>query len=121
MASHARERLAHARETENHTPNKVNIMKKVLIPTKLDTVAADLLRSHGGYEVVQDDKTPFAELVVSHPDTYALIVRSEAVTAEMIDKLPHLKVIAVVYVQIAHKPSWGVADVLQVVPHDFST
>ncbi len=57
-------------------------MKKVLIPTKLDTVAADLLRSHGGYDVVQDDKTPMADLVAANPDTYAMIVRSEAVGAE---------------------------------------
>ena len=68
-------------------------MKKVLIPTKLDTVAADLLRSHGGYEVVQDDKTPFAELIAAHSDTYALIVRSEPVGEETFAALPALKVV----------------------------
>ena len=68
-------------------------MKKVLIPTKLDTVAADILRAHGGYDVVQDDKTPFAELVAANPDTYAIIVRSEPVGAETFEVLPSLKVV----------------------------
>jgi D-3-phosphoglycerate dehydrogenase len=68
-------------------------MKKVLIPTKLDTVASDILKAHGGYEVVQDGKTPLEEQVKVHPDAYALIVRSEKVPAAVIDALPHLKVI----------------------------
>ena len=68
-------------------------MKKVLIPTKLDTVAARTLDAHGGYTVVQDAKTPIETLVAAHPDTYALIVRSEPVTAAVIDLLPELKVI----------------------------
>ena len=33
-------------------------MKKVLIPTKLDSIATEILRAHGGYVVVQDAKTP---------------------------------------------------------------
>ena len=68
-------------------------MKKVLIPTKLDTVAADILKSHGGYEVVQDAKTPLEEQVKLHSDAYALIVRSEKVPAEIQDALPSLKTI----------------------------
>ena len=68
-------------------------MKKVLIPTKLDTVAADILKSHGGYDVIQDAKTPLDEQAKAHPDAYALIVRSEKVPAEIIDALPQLKVV----------------------------
>ncbi len=68
-------------------------MKKILIPTKLDTVAAETLKAHGGYEVVQDGKTPIEELVKAHADAYGLIVRSEKVPAAIIDALPRLKVI----------------------------
>ena len=68
-------------------------MKKVLIPTKLDTVAADILTAHGGYTVVQDGKTPLEDLAKAHPDAYALIVRSEKVPAAIIDALPGLKVV----------------------------
>lgn len=68
-------------------------MKKVLIPTKLDPVAKKILETNGKYEVVQDDTIPLDELVAAHADTYALIVRSEKVTAEIIDALPSLKVI----------------------------
>ncbi len=68
-------------------------MKKVLIPTKLDAIAAELLRAHGAYEVVQDDKTPLDALARVHPDAYALIVRSEKVNAATIDAFAHLRVI----------------------------
>ncbi len=68
-------------------------MKKVLIPTKLNSVAKEILEKNGGYEVIQDDATPLEDLIAKHPDTFALIVRSEKVTAEVIDKLPELKVI----------------------------
>jgi D-3-phosphoglycerate dehydrogenase len=68
-------------------------MKKVLIPTKLDAIAGELLKAHGGYEVIQDAKTPMESLLAAHPDAYALIVRSEPVTAAMIDALPQLRVI----------------------------
>ena len=68
-------------------------MKKVLIPTKLDRITADLLAEHGGYQVVQDDTTPLEELVCTHDDTYALIVRSEKVTAEILAAVPQLKVV----------------------------
>ena len=68
-------------------------MKKVLIPTKLDRVAADLLTKHGGYTVVQDDKTDIVSLAKANPDSYALFVRSEKVTPEVIDAIPALKVV----------------------------
>ncbi len=68
-------------------------MKKVLIPTKLDGVAADLLKADGNYTVVQDGKTPLNELVAANKDTYAIIVRSEKVTAEIMDALPELRVV----------------------------
>ncbi|VGO14969.1 Hydroxypyruvate reductase [Pontiella desulfatans] len=68
-------------------------MKKVLIPTKLDAVARETLNANGSYEVVQDDSQELATLASQHSDTYALIVRSEKVTAEIIDAMPTLKVI----------------------------
>lgn len=68
-------------------------MKKVLIPTKLDAIAAELLTAHGGYEVIQDAQTPLAELVAANTDAYALIVRSEPIPSQVIDALPQLRVI----------------------------
>ena len=68
-------------------------MKKVLIPTKLDKIAADILKQNGHYEVVQDDTVDALALARKHPDAYALIVRSEEVTPQVIDALPHLKVV----------------------------
>ncbi len=67
--------------------------KKVLIPTKLDKVARDILTANGNYEVVQDDATPIAELAQKHCDAYALIVRSEKVDAKLMDALAKLKVV----------------------------
>ena len=68
-------------------------MKKVLIPTKLNAVARETLKNHGGYEVVQDESAEFSVLASQHSDTYALFVRSEKVTPEIIDALPSLKVV----------------------------
>lgn len=68
-------------------------MKKVLIPTKLDSIAASLLSGNGTYKVLQDDKISITELAGANPDAYAIIVRSEKVTREIIDALPSLKVI----------------------------
>ncbi len=68
-------------------------MKKVLIPTKLDAIAADILKADGDYEVVQDASTPFPELAAANADAYALIVRSEKVTPEIMDAIPSLKVV----------------------------
>lgn len=68
-------------------------MKKILIPTKLNPVAKEILEADGGYLVVQEAGTPIADLVAANPDAYGLIVRSNKVTAEIIDALPGLKVI----------------------------
>ncbi len=68
-------------------------MKKVLIPTKLDPVARGALEAHGGYLVVQDDSGDVERLARAHPDSYALVVRSEKVTAAVIEAMPALKVI----------------------------
>lgn len=67
-------------------------MTNVLIPTKLDKTAAAMLMDKG-YQVVQDAETPIDELVAKHPETEAMIVRSEKITAEIIDKLPNLRLI----------------------------
>ena len=67
--------------------------KKVLIPTKLDKIAAEILVNNGNYEVVQDDTTPLADLVAKHADAYAIVVRSEKITSALIDSLPGLKVV----------------------------
>jgi D-3-phosphoglycerate dehydrogenase len=67
-------------------------MRKVLIPTKLDAVAAEMLKEKG-YAVVQDAKTPLAELLAANADAEILIVRSEEVTAEVIDALPKLRLV----------------------------
>lgn len=67
-------------------------MKKVLIPTKLDKFAADLL-TQKGYTVVLDDSTPIDELIKANPDTEVMIVRSEKVTPEIIDALPDLRLV----------------------------
>jgi len=68
-------------------------MKKVLIPTKLDSVAKEILEENGNYAVLQDDSADLKDLAAVHSDAYALIVRSEKVTAEIIDQLPNLQVV----------------------------
>jgi len=68
-------------------------MKKVLIPTKLEKVARELLQANGGYDVVQDDSENLEKLAKEHPDAYAVIVRSNPVTPEIIDSLPKLRLI----------------------------
>lgn len=65
---------------------------KVLIPTKLNEVAANLLAGKS-YDVVQDAETSLNELIAANPETEVLIVRSEKVTPEIIDALPCLKLI----------------------------
>lgn len=67
-------------------------MLKVLIPTKLNPVALDILKRNQ-FTVLVDDKTELKELVKQHADAVALIVRSEKITAEIIDALPSLKLI----------------------------
>lgn len=68
-------------------------MKKVLIPTKLDAVAKEMLIAHGGYNVEQCPGVDLLELAAAHPETYALIVRSEKVTEEVLEAFSNLKVI----------------------------
>jgi len=68
-------------------------MKKVLIPTSLNAVAKEMLEAHGGYSVVQVPKCDVAQLVRDNPDVHALIVRSEKITAGILDSAPSLKVI----------------------------
>ncbi|MEA4861898.1 MAG: NAD(P)-dependent oxidoreductase [Victivallaceae bacterium] len=68
------------------------MMKKVLIPTKLDKFAAKLL-TENGFDVVQDADTPIDALVSANPDAAVVIVRSEKITPEIIDALPQLKLI----------------------------
>ncbi len=63
-------------------------MKKVLIPTKLNQVVKDILDANGHYTVVMEETTDLPALARAHPDTYALIVRSEKVTPAVIDSLP---------------------------------
>ncbi len=68
-------------------------MKTVLIPTKLSSVAREALEAHGGYQVYQEAGADLMELAKSHPETYALIVRSEKVTEDVMEAFPSLKVI----------------------------
>ena len=68
-------------------------MKKILIPTKLDIVAKEILSKHDGYNVVQDDTTDLESLIAQHQDAFGLIVRSEKITSKIIDALPQLKVV----------------------------
>ncbi|MGA1529230.1 MAG: NAD(P)-dependent oxidoreductase [Kiritimatiellia bacterium] len=68
-------------------------MKKVLIPTKLNPVVKQTLEATGRYEAVQEETKDLKGLVAAHPETYAMIVRSEKVTQEIIDMLPSLKVV----------------------------
>ncbi|MCR5183792.1 MAG: ACT domain-containing protein [Opitutales bacterium] len=65
---------------------------KVLIPTKLNKVAANLLAGQG-LPVVQDAETDLETLVAANPDTVIMIVRSEKITSAIIDALPSLKLI----------------------------
>jgi D-3-phosphoglycerate dehydrogenase len=67
-------------------------MKHVLIPTKLEKVAKELLTAKG-FTVNQDADAPLADLAKKYPDTEALIVRSEKVTPAVMDALPKLKVV----------------------------
>ncbi|MFT7512682.1 MAG: D-3-phosphoglycerate dehydrogenase [Candidatus Omnitrophota bacterium] len=68
-------------------------MKKVLIPTKLSVAARERLEQHGGYVVHQDDAVDLLTLAADHADAYAMIVRSEKISTEILDAFPNLKVI----------------------------
>ena len=67
-------------------------MKKVLIPTKLDSYAAEYL-TEKGYEVYHTPDTEIGEAALEHPDAEILIVRSEKVTKDIIDTLSGLKLV----------------------------
>ena len=67
-------------------------MKTVLIPTKLDKVAAQMLAAKG-YQVIQDSDTDLMALCKDHPETEALIVRSEKITPAIMDLLPNLRTV----------------------------
>lgn len=69
------------------------MVKKVLIPTKLDAVARETLEASGAYCVVQEEAADLFELAEEHGDAHAIIVRSEKVTPEVIDAFPDLKVV----------------------------
>lgn len=66
--------------------------KKILIPTKLQKIARDILENNG-HTVIQDHETPLLDLAAKHPDVQAIIVRSEKITSEIITAFPDLKVI----------------------------
>ncbi len=67
-------------------------MKKILIPTKLNPAVKAMLENTGNYSVVLQEGD-LAALAQQHSDSYAMIVRSEKVTPEIIDMIPSLKVI----------------------------
>ena len=68
-------------------------MKKVLIPTKLDPIARELLEKRDDYVVVQEEGRDLADLAAEHKDAHAVIVRSEKVDEAVISALPQLKVV----------------------------
>ncbi|MEM0969066.1 MAG: NAD(P)-dependent oxidoreductase [Verrucomicrobiota bacterium] len=68
-------------------------VKKVIIPTKLDSIAKQILEDHGGYEVYQEEGADLLALASDQSDAHALIVRSEKVTPEVIDAYPQLAVV----------------------------
>lgn len=67
-------------------------MKKVLIPTKLNASVKAMLENTGRYTVVLKEGE-LATLAREHSDAYAMIVRSEKVTPEIMDLMPSLKVV----------------------------
>jgi D-3-phosphoglycerate dehydrogenase len=70
-------------------------MKTVLIPTKLDGVAKELLEDNG-FTVVQetaDSEDHLDALIAANSSCVAMIVRSERITAARIDAMPNLKLV----------------------------
>jgi len=65
---------------------------KVVIPTSLNTAAKTMLEGND-FKVVQDADSPLEDFLGVHEDAHALIVRSEKITKEIIDKMPNLKLI----------------------------
>jgi D-3-phosphoglycerate dehydrogenase len=68
-------------------------MKKVLIPTNLDSIVKEILEATGRYAVVMEETSDLPSFIRRHPDAHALIVRSEKITEDIIDALPALRVI----------------------------
>lgn len=68
-------------------------MYKVLIPTKLDSVAKETLEASGEYNVIQVEGDDLDSLARENTDAHALIVRSNKVVKEIIDTLPELKAV----------------------------
>jgi D-3-phosphoglycerate dehydrogenase / 2-oxoglutarate reductase len=79
-------------EIPSAAPGQRPLVRKVLIPTRLDKFASEFLNKQG-LSVVQDGDTPLAQLLAAHADAEALIVRSETVDAAVLDALPQLKVV----------------------------
>lgn len=46
-------------------------MKEVVIATKLDSVAREILQDNGGYEAVQDESGDLAAIASTHSDAHA--------------------------------------------------
>jgi len=67
-------------------------MKKVLIPTKLDKEVSRIL-GDAGFAVVQNPEKTVADLAAENTDAEVIIVRSEKVTPEIMDKLPSLRLV----------------------------
>lgn len=67
-------------------------MKKVLIPTKLDKEVAKIL-GNAGFDVVQNPEKAVIDLASENTDAEVIIVRSEKVTPEVMDKLPSLRLV----------------------------
>lgn len=67
-------------------------MKHILMPTKLDPIARETLAAKG-FEVVEDPDRALPELAQTHPETEALIVRSDQVDAAILDAFPNLKLV----------------------------
>lgn len=67
-------------------------MKKVIIPTKLDKEVSRIL-GDAGFEVVQNPEKAVADLAAENTDAEVIIVRSEKVTPEVMDKLPNLRLV----------------------------
>jgi D-3-phosphoglycerate dehydrogenase / 2-oxoglutarate reductase len=65
---------------------------KILIPTKLSTVAKGILED-AGFNVVQAAGVALDELAKEHSDAVGMIVRSEKLTPEVIDLYPALKAV----------------------------
>lgn len=65
----------------------------VLIATRLDSIAKATLEQHDGFTVTQDDSGDLAAMAANYPNVQALIVRSEPVTADVIDTFAELEII----------------------------